>query len=274
MAIKRPYMSKPYNVNIMATRFERAKKRLRQKLAAANPRFARRGRSRALANVRTGGLLGIETKFLDCQATDLDIPSPTGAAGGEMNPEGGCTGCLTAPATGDGPTNRDGNRIAMKSILVKGLVQTSNQSAQSAADIVSPVFLALVLDTQTNGATLNSEDVYTNPSANAQCNVALFRNMSFTSRFKVLASTIVEFPSLAMANNTGAAGGIVREGLGVPFTLSANLKGLKVQFTTGSTTADVANVIDNSVHLLAFSTDAADAMNYGLTYNSRLRFVG
>lgn len=248
----------------------------RPRFAPAPMAFVRaRGRSVGLKNIRTGGLLGVETKFLDAPKTLTSLVAPTDAAGAELSPSSVVTGCLSAPAQGDGPTNRDGNRIAMKSIFISGTVGLTGQTglADLSAEVIPNVYLALVLDTQTNAATLNSEDVFQNVTGQAQAATAPVRNMSFTNRFKVLKTLLIPGDRffVVAANNAGATT-ISTTANHVPFSISKSLGGLKVQFTTGSTTADVAGVIDNSLHLIGYCSSAAMAPN--ITFTSRLRFVG
>ena len=69
---------------------------------------------------------------------------------------------LTAPSQGDAYNQRDGSKITIKSILIQGSLYIPNQNDQTTCDFVPIVTIALVLDKQTNGSTLNSEDVYTN----------------------------------------------------------------------------------------------------------------
>ena len=52
--------------------------------------------------------------------------------------------------------------------------------------VASPGPLALVLDMQTNGATISSENVYKNVSASGALAASPFRNLQFIKRFKVL----------------------------------------------------------------------------------------
>lgn len=231
-----------------------------------------RGRNPALRNLRTGGLLGIETKFLDTYNTSQGLTNPADATGGEIQPTGGCTGCLSAPAQGDGATNREGKKIVIKSCLIQGNLGILPQSAATSADTYPTIFIALVQDMQTNGVTINSEDVFTNPSGQVGLASQPFRNMSYTSRFKVLSQRkFTVKPSLAMANDTSAAADLVQQGLNMPFTLS--WKGiLPVSFTSASTTADVANVTDNSLHLIAFCS--ATSFAPFISFQSRIRFVG
>lgn len=232
----------------------------------------RRGRNRvALLNQRTGGLLGIELKYLDTTKTATALTAPTDASGGEYPPTSGCTGCLTAPAQGDTASSRDGNKIVVKSCLLQGAISCSQQSLQSTADFSAIVMVALVQDTQTNGVPLNSEDVFTNPGAAALLACSVNRNMSYTQRFKVLKMKKIVLKTPALANDTGATGGIIQSGFHQPFKLS--WKGLMpVTFTTGSTTADIANVTNNSIQVIAYCTNTSLAPS--LEYNCRIRFVG
>jgi len=50
------------------------------------------------------------------------------------------------------------------------------------------------------------------------------------------------------------------------------LNGMKVKFNAG-TTASVANVIDNSIHVIAYASNITGVAPT-ISYQSRLRFVG
>ena len=117
-------------------------------------------RRRALSNLRIGGLLGIEHKTFDTSANYLTMPASANWTGCEVNPPA-VESCLCAIAQGDAYDERDGNRVIVDSIEISGIVHYTEQL--SAAEMESEIaFLALVLDIQTNGAELSSEDVYSN----------------------------------------------------------------------------------------------------------------
>lgn len=235
----------------------------------------RRGfRSIALRNIRTGGLLGVETKFLDIPITATAIVSNATCASGEIQPTSIVTGCLSAPAQGDGAQNREGKKIVIKSLLLQGTVTLTAQDALATLNTEQfpTIFLAVVQDKQTNGVTVNSEDVFTNISAAAASCVTPFRNMSNTSRFNVLATkTIPARAFFTVASNNASATTISTAAVVVPFKLSSTMR-MPVNFAISSTTADVANVIDNSLHLIAFTSSAA--MAPVITAGCRIRFVG
>lgn len=234
---------------------------------AGRARGRRRLRNAAALNQRTGGLLGIEKKFVDC-AVSAAFTAPTGSTGGEMPPGTVITGCYTAPAQGDGPTNRDGNKIMVCELNLHGVIQVASQADQTAADTSCEILLAFVQDTQTNGAQLNSEDVFTNPGGNALTAASPFRNMSYTSRFKIL-----KMKQFNLRIPTLTFDGTNIEQTGFHSKINLKWKGkVPVTFTTASTTADIANVTDNSVQLVGFCSSTTLAPT--LVANVRCRFYG
>lgn len=223
--------------------------------------------------LRTGGLLGIENKFLDVFASALAIAAPTDCSGGEMQPEGGCTDCLSAPAQGDGPSNRDGKKIIVTSIFITGFLDYTVQQDKADPFVAPTVFVALVQDTQTNGTTISSEDVFTNPNDIASVNAFPLRNLVNSQRFKVLAhKTIQPGQTLVMTDHATNSSTMSCDANGKPFILS--WKGTMPVRFNALTTADVANVVDNSLHLIAFCTSTTNSLPVTLSYNSRLRFQG
>lgn len=228
----------------------------------------RYGRSVGLQYMRTGGLLGVEKKFLDIGRSVTALTAPTDATGGEIAPSSGVTGCYSAPAQGDGPTNRDGNKIVIVQASFRGVIAVASQADQTAADTSCVVFVAMVQDSQTNGAQLNSEDVFTNPTASANTAADPFRNMSYTRRFKILAMKrlVLKIPTLTWD-------GTNIEQTGFHQIIDLEWRGkMPVTFTTGSTTADIANVTDNSIQLVGFCSNTTLAPN--ITGNMRIRFYG
>lgn len=228
---------------------------------------AKMAAARMLANASTAGFLGIEKKFLDTTKTDTPVAGIVGLTGGEYDPSGGCTGCLSCPAQGDTEQSRDGKRIVVDSVILKGHVRLNENAGAAQLDSLK-VFVAVILDTQTNGSQLNSEDVFKNLSAQITSVVEPMKNLLFGNRFRILKSQVFDLtPSgLSTAGGTSAWCGVQREfDWYIPFK-----GGLPVNLNAG-TTADVANVIDNSIHVVAFATINATAE---IGYNARIRFQG
>jgi len=240
-----------------------------------NKSVSKTAAARVIANAVTMGFMGIEKKFLDTARTQIAVGGAVALTGGEYDPSatsgsgggsGGCVGCLSCPAQGDTEQSRDGKRIVIDSLILKGNVNY-NASASQAVSESQKVFVAVVLDTQTNGAQLNSEDVFKNTSADASTVCDPMKNLLFGSRFRILKSQVYDLtPTGTFGAGTGAHYGTQREfDWYIPFK-----GGLPVNLNAG-TTADVANVIDNSIHVVAFANVNNSCE---LAYNARIRFQG
>lgn len=232
--------------------------RAKKQQAAFRSRYST-GR-RTLVNPRTGGFLGIESKFIDYTFDDTIVTTNTSA---EMDPPGAgaqtTPGSISAIAQGDGESNRDGRKCTLTSVHLRGTV-TQDASSGTSLNNGGIVRLALVQDTQTNGVQLNSENVFLTAT-----NVELaFRNLQFSKRFKVLMSKLIVFNKTA-----GAGDGTADDSPAfvVPFTFN---KKVNIPVIHNGTTAVVAAITDNSLHIVAFASTAA----VNLKYESRVRFVG
>ena len=215
------------------------------------------------ARRRTGGFTGIELKFYDTSLVGNAIAEPTDASGAEVDPS--ATIALNTVTQGDGESQRDGRRMSMASIHIKGRVTQAALINQAQGIVPGNWMVALVLDKQTNGAQLNSEDVFTNPAASANLAIRPFRNLQFQDRFRVLAIRTGQFKDPSMTHD---GTNIEVGGMGVNFEMNVALKGMKTTFT--GTTETIANITDNSLHMIAYQGGAALLLNY----NSRLRFRG
>lgn len=231
-------------------------------LLAARPYKRSRASMRAATlrgrrlNLREGGFLGIETKFLD-----LSYGGGISASidGSECDP---AVSSLNGVVQGDGESQRDGNRYIIKRVTVKGYLELSSGVLDEAA-LRGPLFtfVALVLDTQTNGAQFNAEDVFVGANPHLP-----FRNQQFLSRFKVLAShTLVQ--NIAGVSGAGDDSTTDSSYEGALFSFD-ELLDLKVQ-CTGST-GGVSDLADNSLHVVCICNDTINFVKY----NSRILFQG
>lgn len=251
------------NGKTVTTRFKKARAGTK-----ANPIIISDAQIRRAMNVRTGGYSGIEWNFFDCSRS-AGLVSTADSAGGEIDPT--TLNCLNCPAQGTGETSRLGRQITMGSIYVKGMVNISQQSNQTATDIIPTVMIALVLDKQTNGAQLNSEDVYTNQSGFSTLAPMPMRNLENIQRFQVLKTVRIGPQEIAGSIQPVYDGtNIEQMGANVPFEMYVNLKNMKVNFISGETGSSVSAIADNSLHLVAFCSNVGTAPS--VLYNSRLRF--
>lgn len=227
-----------------------------------------------IKNVGTAGILGMETQYCDFYSGFQNINSPVDATTGRIDPtssSGGATpGSFVGVWQGDGPYQRTGMKISLKSIELEFTISTLQKLAV-ANPLNSPsFFVALVLDTQTNGAAATSELVYQNPSSNntAACNP--LRNMSYTERFKVLKKMQISWPPIS--NTQNGAGNYSVSGDQRTFRMFKKLRGLQVKYLSGSTTGQITQVVDNSIFLIAYTTDTTTTPN--ICFNARIRFYG
>lgn len=206
-----------------------------------------------------------ELKYFDAGVFGTAIAASTTMAGLENDPD--TANMLGAIAQGDGANNREGRQTLIKSVFVNGHVLIPIRSDQTDMPVGQTFFIALILDTQTNGAQFNSEDVYVNTGSDAQLAVHPMRELENTKRFRVVDSVTLVTPQLS-AFNDGAATASV-SGVHIPFKLSWS-GNLKQHWTSG--TGAVTACSDNSFHVLAACTTTAGTPV--IYYQSRVRFLG
>jgi len=227
---------------------------------------------RAKLNLRTGGELGIELKYYDSVSTAIAINA--GTDGNGMNvapttPSG--SSALSVPGQGDGAQQRDGKKIIAKSFHIKGVIDVAQNSAWGNLESLPIVSIYLVMDTQVNGTVLTTGDVFLNALGTKLGNACLQRNMSYTTRFKVLKTWQRQVTGTMTAANNASAGSISASGFSMPFSL--DWKGsVPINFGVGATSSTIASVADTAFYLLACRND--DNQDAAITYSSRMRFVG
>ncbi len=227
-----------------------------------------RARFRSRRNYRTGGFMGIELKFLDVAWNGVAILASTDGADGEMQPSSGCTNALSIPAQGDGESQRDGRKYTLKSVWVSGVIATTEKVTQTTVEVSPGFFVALVLDTQANGATIVSENVFLNPSTSG---VAMLpqpvRNLQNSKRYRVLAKQFVYRKRMNSIQDAATTASFAPQRSSVNLSWKGNL----VCDSVG-TTADVASASDYAIHLIAYTDSTAFTPVF--TGKARTRFVG
>lgn len=225
---------------------------------------SRRGRTaaayRRISKARTGGFSGNELKYFDTEASFGAMVATWTAA--ECDP---AANCLFSPTQGSGAEQRDGVKCLMKSIYITGMIR--QETLHDQPDLVegNAYAIALVLDTQTNKAQLNAEDVY-DIDAPINC---MRRVMENSERFKVLKTWQGRLPSCPGvtdgANTCSIAGAVT------PFRANIKLN-IPVKFLANAGT--VADISDNSLHLIAMVSHNTPAAHVDLEYKARVRFSG
>lgn len=216
-----------------------------------------------------------ELKYYDAESTLVGFNTPW--AGCELDPETsidlGSAAVATpltlcAPTVGAALNQRVGRDIILKDVCVRGHVNIAAQSGLTTADAATYVRILLVLDTQTNSAQLNAEDVLNAASA-ANSTISSQPNPNFAERFVILDDIrmILSDPSLA---GEVAANNVIQSGLARLFELHADLRGLTMRFNaTGG--GLITSVVDNSLHIIGACND--QALSPSISYYSRVRYI-
>jgi len=229
-------------------------------------RSAKMAAVRQIVNQVTHGGLAFDKKFLDTYKTETAVACVAALTGGEYDPTGGCTNAISVPAQDDTASGRDGKHYTIESVILKGYVKVDGSVGAAVTDPID-VFVAVVLDTQTNGAQMNSEDCFKNTANVTTTASTPLKNLLSGKRFRILKSqnfTVtplgVSGPSATLAYNA------TRRDIDWYIPLKG---GLQVN-CNGSANADVAACTDNSIHVIAFASLAGAK----LAYNARVRFTG
>lgn len=208
----------------------------------------------------------VERKFYDTMLAGAAIAAATDATGGEYDPS--ATSMISTPAQGDTEQSRDGKRIVIKNITFKAKVETLSLETQANPPSPVKVYLALVLDTQSNGTQINSEDVYKNLNATAGGTQSPMRNLLFAERFRILKDTVVDVTPQALSHFAVDSFSVI----GTAKTIDWFIPMDQVVNFNATTTSTIAAVVDNSIHVIAFANTTSYTPT--LNYNARIRFVG
>jgi hypothetical protein len=178
---------------------------------------------------------------------------------GELDPT--TDNCLNGIATGTGESEHLGRRYRIREVTLKCQVNLPAVTAAAAPEDAAVIAIALVLDTQTNGAQLEAEDVYTAVISNSMP----VRNLQYKDRFRVLKMWNFVMPNGAFSAGSSATLGISN---GATKLLTVTKK-VNIPVTVKSTGSTVADITDNSLHVIG-TCSKTDAK---ILYNSRIRYT-
>lgn len=232
--------------------------------SSARARAAIRGARRSRRRRYNYPSLTAEPKFYDTKLSATAVPSNNTLANLSINPS--ASSLISTPVVGDSESNRDGKKIIITQVEIKGVIHKAAQANQTACDNGEHAWIALVLDTQTNATACASTDVFKAINTGADTEYCQpFRNLLLGGRFRILKMRKFTFNNAACSwDGTN----MEQSGFCRPFKLYKKMR-LPVNFNSG-TTADVANVTDNSLHVMAWCSLAQ--CNIG--YQARIRFIG
>ncbi len=206
-----------------------------------------------------------EVKFLDKGIVQHVIVSSASMAGGEIPPS---SVGWTTPAQGDTNSSRDGRVFSIHSMHFQGIVQSVAQLNQTIPEDGTTIYLAMVLDKRTNGAEFISEELFSNPSADALTCSTPVRNLGFLSKFQILKTVKfdIDVPTMVWDGTNMEQPGLKRM-FSMYHTFNPPLK-----VETNATGDAITAIEDNSVHLVGFCSDLDLVMT--VSCNGRCRFSG
>lgn len=222
----------------------------------------------------------VEYKYLDCNFDTISISNSGGPSGINVLPTDGCVDAISVPAQGDSPTERDGRQFVIHSAHFSGAITWLPNQDNHDPVYYSPIYFAMVLDTQTNGIKPDTETIYFNPSSSALNLLPKpLRNLLFIKRYKILDCKVVYPRGVYQQNdtqvpaNSGTSSYPMTSSNTVQVlpTVSLNWKG-RIPCIANGITADVASASDNSISIVAFTgTSTGTPRIHG---KSRIRFTG
>ena len=203
---------------------------------------------RAVMNKRAGGFLGIEKKFTDTILSSVLLASDWSSSSAVMHPTP-----LNGLTRGNGESNREGREVTMVSCYVGGHIVTAAEEER--------IFLALVMDTQTNGGTFTPQDLFEPGVAGT----TPLRNLQHVKRFKVLDTWQATMVSTSYYNGTTAAVGLNTKHFRLKW------KG-NVKAHYDGNAGDASDITDNSLWVVGIRQGSAASGS--VTWNARLRYYG
>lgn len=194
--------------------------------------------------------LGVESKYLDTTFTSVDISTTWSTPA-----------CLNLVGIGDLPTERVGKKYHIHSLQLHGRI-TSTGETDLAEPYIPPVVRVIVFqDKQTNGALATGLQVMDTDV------VESLRNAEYESRFKCLMDK--KFCLDGSIISTDGANTCAQRCIPQVFDFYTKLS---IDVTTIDGDADIAAIVDNSIHVITIaSTSSLDARYH---MHARIRFVG
>ena len=160
-------------------------------------------------------------------------------------------------------STRVGRKCTITNIHCKGFILWSSASSFTTL-AASRIRVVLVQDTQCNGANAAYTDVY------ASTTTVAWRNMSNSTRFKVLKEWIITPPNMAATTSDNWATSANTIGFCSPTKLKFNMR-CSIPVEVSSTTGAITEIRSNNLTVMAVSDSGDDI--HTLYLNCRVRYT-
>lgn len=217
-----------------------------------------------------GGQIVSDSHYFDTYYTAAAVQvSTTTWAGGETDGSVSGLGAISglfSPKQGDTITDRTGRKAFLKTLRIRGTLIVPVQQAQTVVDLTPKVRVAVYMDKQTNGAQSQAEQVFDMAIGADPLNY--YQYVANIGRFQVLKDKTFVLGIPYAVND--AAGATIAQG-GVKRDFKLNIKVNKwVNFNNGNA-GTIADIVDNSFHMVALTDGAATAPT--IAYQCRAVFL-
>lgn len=206
----------------------------------------------------------IESKYFDSLLSAQAIAEATTWTGTELDPA--TLNTLFAPSQGDDINQRVGRKVSVYKIALRGVIRFTSLADQ--ADVLSneAVRLILFMDKHTNSAQAQGEQLMAIPATmTSETAFSSFQNLENLGRFRVLKDNIY-YPSDVVSGTDGTNTNSLAANA-VPFKMTVKFKTPVIVRYNASENNSVADVVDNSFHLLGIKSGASGA--HTITYVCR-----
>lgn len=233
----------------------------------------------SVARTRGAAVTG-EMKYFDTTLTNgaIAATTTTWVAGTLLDP--GTTidlgdaavatpGTLIVPKVSAALNGRIGRKINLRKIKLNCMINIPPQAAQNAADTSTRIRCLLVQDMQSNAASMTSAQLMRDSASGANSTINSFQNPDNFGRFRVLQEKRFDLGNLNLAGSPTSAD-VIQNGIVKSFKMGHNFRGgqqINFNAVNGGTVADV---IDNSFHVIAACNNATYAPT--LSYYARCAY--
>lgn len=203
-----------------------------------------------------------------CDTTNLVT---TWVSAGNGLPSHAAIDSLVRISQGDTGYQRNGNKITVKKLTIRGAVeayQNSNTTFTSTTPGEVWFRFMVMIDTQANGAFPNPiTDVFEETPTGAD-QFDIYNSLTETGRFKVLMDKFLKVSqAVPMYNNSS---GHTHVGNRVThFKKTINNMNLPIHYSSG--TSDMGAIRNNNIFVIVFN--GHDGTNLGFNYRARIRFT-
>lgn len=206
-----------------------------------------------------GGMSSTERKYFDSYLGSTAVTAPTSWAGAELDPA--TLNCLFVPSEGSDINDRVGRKVSVIKLQMRGTLQIPNLANQTSGLYVPEVRLILYQDMQTNATQAQAEELMGSPGTAANLNlINTFQNTANFGRFRVLKDKTY------MVRNTNATWdgtNIEYDGAIIPFKFTIRFRKPVVVRFNATNGGSVADIIDNSFHLIGVRSSSNYTVNIG-----------